>query len=145
VAVQHELTGRATGRGETETVHQVVHAGFEQLEQDLARDAFAAQRLLEEALELELLHAELTAQALLLAELLTELGHLATAARAVLTGSGLPLLDRALGHIAPGPFEKQLLPLAPANAANGTCISAHVRLSSVCADGSHCEESACNP
>ncbi len=63
---------RAAGR--TETVHDVVETGFEELEEHLAGDAFGARRLFKEVAELTLEHTVCVFSFLLFAKLGAVLG-----------------------------------------------------------------------
>ena len=63
---------------------------------------------------------------------------LADATAAVLARRVRPALDRALHRVALGALEEQLHPLAPAEPADGTGVTRHVRPSAAWAGGSRC-------
>ncbi len=72
--VEHELACGGTACSQTETVHDVVETGFEELEEHLAGDAFGARRLFKEVAELTLEHTVCVFSFLLFAKLGAVLG-----------------------------------------------------------------------
>jgi hypothetical protein len=123
--MKDKLTSGATARSKTETINDIVKTHLELLKEELARDAFLAESLMEEAAELKFAHAVLTAKRLLLTKLAAVFGHLLGATSNVHSGNTGALLDRALGHIATSTLEKELLPFTTALTTNWTCITTH--------------------
>src|SRR5918998_3390525 len=126
VAVAHELAGLGPARPPPGAVDDVVEAGLEHPQQDLAGDALLAHGLGVEVAELLLHEAVDAAGLLLLPQLDQVLGVLAAQlGAAVVTGRVGAPLDRALERVALGALEEQLHLLPPAQAADGTGVAGH--------------------
>ena len=122
VAVGNHLAGGAAGVGEAEAVDDVVEAGLEKLEEDLAGDAAAGGGDGEVAAELAFEDAVLIAQLLLLGEGDGVIGLLAAGAfRAVHAGAVVLAFERLRGA-EEGDSE------AAADSCFGASVTCHIEL-----------------
>ena len=89
MAVKDELTGCGAGRGDAQTVDDVVETAFEKLEQNLTGDAFCRGGFVEEVAELTLENSVGIFGFLLFAQLSAILRGFAATVGAMLSGRGL--------------------------------------------------------
>lgn len=124
VTMLNKLASRTTRWGKAKAINEVVHTHLKHLEKLFTGDAAGAQGTLEEKAELPLLHAIGAAELLFLTKLNPVIGKLASAL-AMHSGRGMPLLNRAFGHVTPLALEEQLGSFSAALLACGTCIPTH--------------------
>src|SRR5258706_9313731 len=121
----HDLARLGAARTEPHAVGDGIQSRLQQLQQTLARHAFAARGLCVGLAELALEQPVYAAQLLLLPQLLAEIGHAAAAFLAVLSRRIAAAFDRAFVRETLFALEEELLPLAAALPALGIKISGH--------------------
>src|SRR5208337_1947746 len=132
--VTNHLAGLRQRAGEAEPIHDIVEAALEQHEQVLAGDSVHPLGHLEVSLELRFHHPVDALDLLLLAQPNREFGK--TRARlAVGTRRIVAPLDRALVAVASLSLEEEFQSFAPAQTADRSQVSRHVKLRSLFARG----------
>src|SRR5579863_5920889 len=144
MAVQDQLPGLTSRRGEAEPDEDVVETALKRAQQVLTGDPRLPRCLLVVDPELPLEHTVVTLGLLLLAQLQAILALLLAAA-SVVSGRVTTALDAALVGQTALALEEQLLTLAAALLALRSGVSCHVRPSSACAGGSRCAPAGLRP
>src|ERR1700761_5267118 len=126
VAVAHDLARLATAGSKAKTIGHVVEATLELLQQDLARDARRAVRLLVVLAELALQREVDALRLLLFTQLQTVADDLHLAIAAMLAGGEVALVHRTLLGVALGALQKKLHAFATAKATDCSGITCHL-------------------